>query len=195
MSNANHSEFLIRSSCLCSSIKFEIDVDLSKPPALISLCHCSNCKKFTGSVFQTTLTFLGTSLEFTSPPTTLKSYVDRNQASKNPLTRQFCLTCGSSLFCIDAKGEVESYLGLVDSVLIRESNTTDADDDVADGETNRTKWKEVGLEGLGRPWLEFYAKDRVKWCEGVQGSVKAPTKPGLEGNPPFESRVRPEGWH
>ena len=74
-------------SCLCGSVAFEIDGELSRPSA----CHCGQCRKPSGHVWASTWTH-GDNLSFTAS-NTLKWFEASDIAR-----RGFCGACGSFLF-------------------------------------------------------------------------------------------------
>ncbi|MEO1106934.1 MAG: GFA family protein [Pseudomonadota bacterium] len=74
-------------SCLCGSVAFEIDGELSPPSA----CHCGQCRKQSGHVWASTWTHED-NLSFTANDT-LKWFEASDIAR-----RGFCGACGSFLF-------------------------------------------------------------------------------------------------
>ncbi|MCB1666437.1 MAG: GFA family protein [Pseudomonadales bacterium] len=79
----------LHGSCLCGEVRFEIDGDFQN----FYLCHCSRCRKDTGSahaanLFSTTATLIwlsGTRL------------VKRFELAGTQHARSFCSQCGSAL--------------------------------------------------------------------------------------------------
>ena len=80
---------MIRGSCLCGKVQFEI----SGQPSSLSYCHCSRCRKAAG-VFSAVLIGKADDLRITA---------GHDQIAKTPpgpdgkLDRCFCRECGSSL--------------------------------------------------------------------------------------------------
>ncbi|WP_298853684.1 GFA family protein [uncultured Ruegeria sp.] len=74
-------------SCLCGSVAFTIDGDLSPPSA----CHCGQCRKQSGHVWSSTWTHQD-NLSF-SASDTLSWY-----RASDIARRGFCSNCGSFLF-------------------------------------------------------------------------------------------------
>ncbi|PPQ70284.1 hypothetical protein CVT24_000847 [Panaeolus cyanescens] len=73
----------------------QYEINLSSPEdARTSICHCRNCRKFTGSPFGTTTKVPPGSLHF-KDESTLKTHVSDNGGAM--LTRQFCGECGSGI--------------------------------------------------------------------------------------------------
>jgi len=79
---------MITGSCLCGNIKFASDDNISDA----SLCHCSICRKSTGSAFAA---YGGVALE------NFKWVQGKNQlkvfSATSLLTKYFCTNCGSTL--------------------------------------------------------------------------------------------------
>lgn len=95
-------------SCLCGSVRFEIDEFL---PA-IGHCHCSMCRKFHGAAYATIAGVAAESFRWTSGEEALRRYT-----AENGTARSFCGNCGSSLtfFSPNAPSDVvEIALGSLD---------------------------------------------------------------------------------
>ena len=84
-------------SCLCGSIKITVkQKDLfNKPNGHI--CHCINCRKSTGSAYASLLMLPSANVEISDPKGCLKTYLDYDTGSGNPLPRSFCSNCGSTV--------------------------------------------------------------------------------------------------
>lgn len=76
-----------KGSCLCSSVAFTIDGDMSPP----SVCHCGQCRKQSGHVWASASTHQD-NLRF-SASDTLSWY-----RASDIARRGFCSNCGSFLF-------------------------------------------------------------------------------------------------
>ena len=79
---------MIRGSCLCGGVKFE----LSRPPSSMASCHCSMCRKAHGAAFATYVQVDRNALSFKSGAELVRRY-----HSSPPIHRSFCSTCGSNL--------------------------------------------------------------------------------------------------
>lgn len=80
---------MIKGSCLCGQIKFEIAGDV----VMSRYCHCSNCRKFSGTA--QAAWGLAQASEFTHSATSTNiGYFDTGTGSR----RHFCLSCGSPLW-------------------------------------------------------------------------------------------------
>ncbi|AKJ30896.1 hypothetical protein AAW51_4205 [Caldimonas brevitalea] len=60
------------------------------------VCHCTNCKRRTGSAFGISSYFPKSSVVETSGPTQV--YAFHHVAQQHEQTRHFCPTCGTTLF-------------------------------------------------------------------------------------------------
>jgi hypothetical protein len=79
---------VIRGSCLCGGIKYEIDGALGT--ALY--CHCSMCRKFHGSAFRARVSVSKAAFRFTQGEALLTSY-----RSSADTVKRFCKICGSAM--------------------------------------------------------------------------------------------------
>ncbi|KAF9465975.1 Mss4-like protein [Collybia nuda] len=80
-------------SCYCKEIQYDIDL-ASSEEARTSLCHCKNCKKWTGSAFGITTKIPRSALSITHGRT-VEHISDNGSGTK--LYREFCGTCGSGI--------------------------------------------------------------------------------------------------
>ncbi len=112
MSMSNATQTSCRGSCLCGSIKYE--VDHIEPH--MAHCHCSMCRKFHGAAFATFGEAKKENFRWLSGEELLSSYV-----ADNGTTRQFCSRCGSSMTFRASSGQenvVEFSLGTLDSDIV-----------------------------------------------------------------------------
>ncbi len=77
-----------KGSCLCGAIEYEIAGTLGS----IVYCHCSRCRKASGSAFNAIVPVLATNFRILKGQEFLKDY--RNDAG---VSRVFCGTCGSPI--------------------------------------------------------------------------------------------------
>jgi len=80
---------MLKGSCLCGSLKYEINGELGP----IVMCHCSNCRKASGSAFATNAPVDASAVNWMSDTAALGEY-----ESSPGVFRQFCRRCGSQLF-------------------------------------------------------------------------------------------------
>lgn len=76
-------------SCLCGTVKFELEGEFKK----FFLCHCSRCRKTSGSAHCANLFAPGAQLTWLSGKDALSFYRHEN----TNFARTFCSTCGSSV--------------------------------------------------------------------------------------------------
>jgi hypothetical protein len=82
----------ISGGCHCGAIAYEADVE----PGALSVCHCTDCQKLSGSAFRTSIPNLpGT---FRIVRGTPKIYVKRTADSGAPRAQGFCGECGSPIY-------------------------------------------------------------------------------------------------
>ncbi|KAJ3827442.1 Mss4-like protein [Lentinula raphanica] len=143
-------------TCLCGGITFQVDQE----PLMISCCHCSNCKKYTGTVFTTNVVFLAESVSVTKGEDLISTYQDAAQDSGNALKRIFCSRCGSPLYN-QGFGDFGRTLAVFTSALTDFGNREDE-----------------------KPQIEFYTKDRTPWVHPIEGAEQAKTRPDRYSNNP-----------
>lgn len=86
-------ENMIKGSCLCGAVKFEI----SGTPSSLSYCHCSRCRKAAG-VFSAVLIGNADDLTVTSGQDhIITAPLPAETSSGLKLERKFCKACGTSL--------------------------------------------------------------------------------------------------
>jgi hypothetical protein len=81
---------LDRASCSCAQLKVTCTVE----PMRVSICHCVECQKRTGSVFSTNARFPRGAVDLVG---TFQTYRRTGDSGKN-LTFHFCPQCGSTVF-------------------------------------------------------------------------------------------------
>ncbi len=79
----------ITGRCLCAAVQFEIDGRLG--PAIY--CHCSQCRRASGSAFATNASVRARYLQFRSGRDAIREY-----ESTPGKFRAFCSRCGSPLY-------------------------------------------------------------------------------------------------
>ncbi|KAK7466322.1 hypothetical protein VKT23_005049 [Stygiomarasmius scandens] len=80
-------------SCLCEKNKFTVKGN----PLFYVLCHCSNCKRSTGSAFMANVVFEDENVDLTNAKH-LGAYSDSGTKSGSTIIRHFCTNCGSTMF-------------------------------------------------------------------------------------------------
>lgn len=92
----------VKGGCLCGAVRYESAAE----PAMVAVCHCTTCQKYTGSAFSLNLGMPAGSVTITGD--SLASYEDRAGASGKPFYRGFCARCGSPI-----SGQGEAYPGMI----------------------------------------------------------------------------------
>ncbi len=82
-------EHMLKGRCLCGGIRFEIDDKLGP----VIYCHCSRCRRASGSSFATNATVHGAKLRILAGSELISEYNFSPGAF-----RRFCSRCGSPLF-------------------------------------------------------------------------------------------------
>jgi len=82
-------------SCYCRAITYQVELN-SADDARTSLCHCKNCKKFTGGPFGVTSKIPKSSFKIKSGSEHVKVH-EADNGSGVILHREFCDTCGTGL--------------------------------------------------------------------------------------------------
>jgi hypothetical protein len=84
------SHVTLKGSCLCGTVHYEV----SGVPQRFYHCHCSRCRKSSGTGHATNLMMSDAKLVFTSGESLLKQF---KVLEAKRFTRQFCSHCGSSV--------------------------------------------------------------------------------------------------
>ncbi len=77
----------IKGSCLCGNLSYQIETESGE----IYQCHCSRCRKFSGSLSNANIVIPSDKFKWLKPPDTLKSFV-----TEYDWESVFCETCGST---------------------------------------------------------------------------------------------------
>jgi hypothetical protein len=81
---------VVRGGCLCQSVGFEVDLPFIK----FVKCHCSRCRKATGSAFAANAYVLPTALRWTCGS---ENVVRFDLPEARSFSTSFCRRCGSPL--------------------------------------------------------------------------------------------------
>lgn len=117
---------MARARCSCAQLSLEVDGE----PVLNALCHCSDCRRRTGSAFGWQAYFL--EAQVGAPSGQSKA---RSVPVGEPQVRHFCTECGSTLWWTtgSAPGMVGLAGGAFDSGVLGEPIASYRDD-------NRCRW-------------------------------------------------------
>lgn len=97
--------------CLCGRVRFEV-VRLTGP---FELCHCSRCRKVTGSAFAATVGAMAEDFKFLCGEDAIRSVTLPVRDRPPPYRVTFCGNCGSALPEPPESGRFEIPAGLFDT--------------------------------------------------------------------------------
>ena len=86
----------IDGGCHCGRITYRAQID----PARVSICHCTDCQRLTGSPFRLSVLSSSHAITIDGSPAT---YVKTGDSGRGRLM-YFCRDCGAPLFASDADG-------------------------------------------------------------------------------------------
>lgn len=85
----------IEGGCNCGAVRYR----LSGAPMAVAVCHCSNCRRQSGSAFSVNVVVRDDAMHVSGKLTT---WEDPDTESGQPVLRQFCATCGSPIRSLSA---------------------------------------------------------------------------------------------
>ncbi|KAI1878211.1 hypothetical protein JX265_002579 [Neoarthrinium moseri] len=147
-------------SCLCGAIQ----VRITGEPIFTNLCHCTSCKKASGSTVVSIAAYRSEDVTYTAnPPDALKTYNDGSPESGRVLERAFCGICGSRVrnASLSFPGSVALPTGILDG----------------------------DKEDL-KPKYELFCASRENWMADVPGTEQFATMPppGFQAPKPGEKQ-------
>lgn len=144
-------------TCFCGAVQLAFP---TQGPGLVStfVCHCTDCRKITASMFASNFTVLDSHLTHLRSRDNLTAYAQSHTiASGKLMTNYFCSTCGTLMYRVGEKFPGKSILriGTVDDFNLHETKL--------------------------RPKREIFVKDRVGWLSPVEGTQQLESnRPGPE---------------
>jgi hypothetical protein len=81
----------IDGQCHCGLVTFQANID----PELVSICHCTDCQRLTGSPYRVTVICSGEQVRMTGTAPKVYAKVGDNGRTR---FQHFCPECGSALF-------------------------------------------------------------------------------------------------
>jgi hypothetical protein len=97
---------MVSGSCLCGAVRYQVDGRISP----IGLCHCSKCRKATGSAFHAGALCRKTRFRWLSGEDAVAEY-----RTPSGYTTRFCRTCGALVPMFQDDGEyVVLHAGALD---------------------------------------------------------------------------------
>lgn len=94
----------IDGGCHCGYVRYEAEID----PDDVSICHCTDCQRLTGSAYRVTVSTETSKIRLTGNPP--KLYTKHGQNGR-PRLQYFCPECGSPLFTT-GEGEDAATTGI-----------------------------------------------------------------------------------
>jgi hypothetical protein len=85
----------VEGGCNCRAIRYR----LTGAPLVVAVCHCTNCRRQSGSAFSVNIVVRAEAMDMTGDLTT---YEDGDTESGSPVLRQFCARCGSPIRSLSA---------------------------------------------------------------------------------------------
>ncbi|EXA36349.1 hypothetical protein FOQG_09045 [Fusarium oxysporum f. sp. raphani 54005] len=133
-------------TCYCGAVQLVLPI--TKPGFVFSfVCHCSDCRKITASMFTTGILVLDTHLKHIRGEENLKQFSqsDTIERDGSAMTNFFCSTCGSLMYRRSSAYAGVSVLrgGTVDDFRL--------------------------VETVLKPDVEQFCRHRVGWLTGIEG--------------------------
>ena len=85
----------VQGGCNCGAVRYRLTGD----PLAVAVCHCTNCRRQSGSAFSVNVVVRGDAMQMTGDVAT---WEDLDTESGEPVLRQFCPTCGSPIRSLSA---------------------------------------------------------------------------------------------
>lgn len=83
-------EGTIEGGCNCGKVRYTLE----SPPLAVAVCHCSRCRRQSGSAFSVNLIMKAKDVRVDGE---LAAYEDPESESGMPVRREFCGACGSPI--------------------------------------------------------------------------------------------------
>lgn len=138
------------------------------PPALVNtfVCHCSDCRKITASMFASNFTVLDTHLKHLRGEDNLKVFSQsRTIKSEGTMANYFCGTCGTLLYRRGTNFPGMSILriGTIDDFHLQETKL--------------------------RPMVEQFVENRVSWLKSADGIQQIEGMMGKDDGKPTDRHI------
>lgn len=86
----------VHGRCHCGEIVYEAEID----PAHVSICHCTDCQRLTGTAYRVSVPAKASELRFLEG--TPKIYVKTAESGRQR-AQAFCGTCGTPIYASDTE--------------------------------------------------------------------------------------------
>lgn len=141
-------------TCFCGQVQLSLPTE--KPGLIFSaLCHCTDCRKLTASMFSSLVTVDDQHLQHVRGEDKLTQFTtSTTPASGRAMTNYFCSVCGTLMYRKSEDRPTWSIcrLGTIDDFNLAETKL--------------------------RPTMEIYTKDRCAWLLALEGAVQSEASPG-----------------
>ncbi|KAJ7920274.1 Mss4-like protein [Mycena leptocephala] len=132
-------------TCFCGAVQLKFP---TQSPGFVAsfTCHCSDCRKLTGSMFASNFLVADTHLTHLRGGDNLTTYSQSHTiAAGNTMTNYFCSTCGTLMYRITSgyPGISVLRIGIVDDFNLHETQL--------------------------KPQVEQFVESRVGWLHGLDG--------------------------
>ncbi|WVR08778.1 hypothetical protein IAU60_005836 [Kwoniella sp. DSM 27419] len=132
-------------TCFCGAVQMVVPLTA---PGLVNtfVCHCSDCRKVSASMFATNFTTLDTHTRFTRGEDNLTVFGQSTTTTTgNTMSNSFCKTCGTLMFRAGSGAPGTRFMrgGMIDDHTIHGT--------------------------LLRPEVEIFSEHRVSWLDGLEG--------------------------
>lgn len=81
---------VVEGGCNCGAIRYRLTGD----PLVVAICHCTNCRRQSGSAFSVNVVMRADAMAMTG---NVATYEDADTESGSPVLRQYCAQCGSPI--------------------------------------------------------------------------------------------------
>ncbi|GFF58662.1 Glutathione-dependent formaldehyde-activating enzyme [Aspergillus udagawae] len=127
--------------CFCGKVRIEY----SGEPMTVGLCHCSDCRKITGSLYSYNFVVKRADLKITGSPKELAKIADSGTHIKN----YFCADCGTPLYGLRMNSD-----GVPSETTVLRAGIFD----------------DIGVLNQRRPEAEIFTSGRVSWMSPIEGT-------------------------
>ncbi len=145
---------MVRGSCLCGAVRFEIDGRLTP----IQYCHARRCQRSTGSAFAPEVAAPVEAFRWVSGEDLIEVYEAPLLREPPPFRRAFCRNCGSPM---PVEREGSGFVVLLAGVL--------------DGDVGSRAFRHIFLDDRA-PWYEF-EDDLPKHPQRPPAGERLPRRP------------------
>ncbi|KAA8649329.1 GFA family protein [Aspergillus tanneri] len=132
---------MVVGGCFCGKIR----VQYNGQPITSGLCHCSDCRKLSGTLYTYNFVVKSADLKITGSP----KEVAKTSDSGNHIKNYFCSDCGTPLYGLRMKSS-----GVPDEITIVRAGIFD----------------DIGVLNQYKPEAEIYINGRVRWIDSVEGA-------------------------